>query len=71
MSTPVPGRVANSSVDAALTLEGHGVRYDSNGEVIGVTIVNARRIIERYGYLTITRPHSVPVDAGELAAALA
>jgi uncharacterized protein YuzE len=56
--------------DAALTPEGHGVRYDSKGEVIGVTIINARRIIERDGYLTITLPHSVRVDASQLAAAL-
>jgi uncharacterized protein YuzE len=61
---------ANNGSDAALTPEGHGVRYDSKGEVIGVTIINARRIIERDGYLTITLPHSVRVDAGELAAAL-
>ena len=54
--------------DAALTPEGHGVRYDSKGEVIGVTIINARRIVERDGYLTITLPHSVRVDAGQLAA---
>ena len=58
------------AADALLTSEGHGVRFDSDGEVIGVTIINARRIIERDGYLTITLPHSVRVDAGELAAAL-
>lgn len=46
------------------------MRYDSKGEVICVTIINASRIIERDGYLTITRPHSVRVDAGQLAAAL-
>jgi uncharacterized protein YuzE len=56
--------------DAVLTPEGHGVRYDDNGEVIGVTIINARRIIGRDGYLTITLPHSVRVEADELAAAL-
>ena len=56
--------------DAALTPEGHGVRYDDNGEVIGVTIINAQRIIQRDGHLTITLPHSVRVEADELAAAL-
>lgn len=60
----------NHASDAALTPEGHGVRYDDRGEVIGVTIINARRIIEHDGYLTITLPHSVRVEAGELAAAL-
>ena len=62
---------SNESSDAALTPEGHGVRYGSKGEVIGVTIINARRIVERDGYLTITLPHSVRVDAQDLAAALA
>lgn len=62
----------NTSVasDAALTPEGHGVRYDTNGDVIGVTIINARRIIGRYGHVTITLPHAVQVEARELAAAL-
>lgn len=56
--------------DAALTPEGHGVRYDDQGEVIGVTFINARRIIERDGHLTITLPHAVRVEAEELSAAL-
>lgn len=60
----------NYASDAALTPEGHGVRYDDRGEVIGVTIINARRIIEHDGYLTITLPHPVRIEAGELAAAL-
>lgn len=60
----------NHASDAALTPEGHGVRYDDNGEVIGVTIINAQRIIQRDGHLTITLPHSVRVEADELAAAL-
>lgn len=60
----------NHASDAALTPEGHGVRYDDNGAVIGVTIINAQRITQRDGYLTITLPHSVRVEADELAAAL-
>jgi uncharacterized protein YuzE len=60
----------NYASDAALTPEGHGVRYDNSGEVIGVTIIDARRIVEHDGYLTITLPHSVRVEAGELASAL-
>lgn len=60
---------ANHASDAALTREGHGVRYDESGEVIGVTIINARRIIEHDGYLTITLPHVVLVQADELVTA--
>jgi uncharacterized protein YuzE len=55
--------------EAALTPEGHGVRYDANGEVIGVTIISARYIIERDGHARISLPHAVQIDANELAAA--
>jgi uncharacterized protein YuzE len=57
--------------DAGLTPEGHGVRYDADGNVIGVTIINARRLLEHDGHLTITLPHQVRVDAHDLAGALA
>jgi uncharacterized protein YuzE len=56
--------------DAALTREGHGVRYDSDGRVIGVTIINARWLLDRDGHVTITLPHEVQVAAGDLAGAL-
>ena len=56
--------------DAALTPEGHGIRYDGEGQVIGVTIINARRLLERDGHVTITLPQEVHVAAGELAGAL-
>ena len=56
--------------DAALTPEGHGIRYDGEGQVIGVTIINARRLLERDGHVTITLPQEVQVAAGELAGAL-
>jgi len=61
---------SNEAADAVLTPEGHGVRYDANGQVIGVTIINARWLLKRDGHLTITLPHSVRVEAEELAAAL-
>ena len=37
----------------------------------GVTIINARRLLDRHGHLTITWPHEVRVDARDLAGALA
>jgi YD repeat-containing protein len=59
------------AADAALTPEGHGVRYDAAGKVIGVTITNARWLLDRDGQLTITLPHEVHIQARDLAAALA
>jgi hypothetical protein len=41
------------AADAVLTPEGHGVRYGPDGEVIGVTIINAKWLLERDGHLTI------------------
>jgi uncharacterized protein YuzE len=63
------GESAEAS-DAALTPEGHGVRDDAEGRVMGVTIINARRLLDRDGHLTVTFPHEVRVDASDLAGAL-
>ena len=60
----------NHASDAVLTPEGHGVRYDDDGEVIGVTIINAKWLLDRDGHLTITLPHLVRIGADELATAL-
>ena len=48
------------------TPEGHVVRYDENGNVIGITLVNAKWLVERDGKIEVT----VHVDAHELAPAL-
>lgn len=56
--------------DAAVTPEGHGIRYDSEGHVIGVTIINARWLLDRDGHVTITLPQEVQLAAGDLAGAL-
>jgi hypothetical protein len=42
----------------------------AHGQVIGVTIINARRLLDRDGHLMITLPHEVHVDASDLAGAL-
>jgi len=47
--------------------EGHGVRFDSDGDVIGVTIINATRLLKQDGYFTITIPRVVRLEASELA----
>jgi uncharacterized protein YuzE len=46
--------------------EGHVVRYDQDGNVIGITLVNAKWLVERDGKIEVT----VRVDADELAPAL-
>lgn len=63
------GESAEAS-DAAPTREGHGIRYDAEGRVIGVTIINAPMLLDRDGHLTITLPHEFHVDVSDLAGAL-
>lgn len=38
--------------------EGHAVRLDEAGEVIGITVVNARRLFVRDGQITVTIPET-------------
>jgi uncharacterized protein YuzE len=51
--------------------EGHAVRLDGNGNIIGITIVNAKWLVEHNGKITITVPNLIETNADDLAAALA
>jgi hypothetical protein len=51
--------------------EGHAVRLDEQGEVIGITVVNAKWLLGREGKITITVPSLIEPNADELAAVLA
>jgi uncharacterized protein YuzE len=51
------------------TPEGHNIRYDENGEIIAITLVNAKWLLEREGDIKLTIPSRV--QAADLAAALA
>lgn len=50
--------------------EGHAVRFDEEGAVIGMTIVNAKLLSERDGKVTVTFPDRVETTAEDLAPAL-
>ena len=60
-----------AAADSLAAPEGHAIRYNADGEVIGVTIVNARWLLDRDGKITITIPERIDVSADALAAALA
>lgn len=60
-----------AAADTFGTPEGHAVRLDESGEVIGITIVNAKWLLERDGTITITVPNLIETNADDLAAALA
>lgn len=61
----VPTKAASSEE----TPEGHVVRYDEAGRVIGLTIVNARWLLDRDGKLRVTLP--LEANAGDLEVAFA
>jgi uncharacterized protein YuzE len=54
------------------TPEGHVVRYaPGTNRVVGLTVLGARRILARDGYLAVTIPETVETTAEDLAPALA
>ena len=60
-----------AAADTFGTPEGHAVGLDGSGEVIAITIVNAKWLLDRDGSLSVTVPSRMETDAGELAQALA
>lgn len=38
------------------TPDGHAIHYDESGAVIGLTLLNVRRILEKEGRITLTLP---------------
>lgn len=52
------------------TPEGHAVRYDAGGHIIGITLVNAKLLLDR-GDVQVTVPRTLNVRREELELALA
>ena len=59
------------AADTFGTPEGHAVRLDENGDVLGITIVNAKWLLERDGKIAVTVPNLIETNTDDLAAALA
>ena len=55
-----------AAVDFDESPEGHHLRYDSDGRLVGITIVNARWLLEQDGKITVTLPQLL-VAASDLA----
>lgn len=62
---PVP------AAETVASPEGHAVRLDEGGEIIGITIVNAKWLAERDGRIKVTVPEQIETPASDLASALA
>jgi uncharacterized protein YuzE len=59
-----------AAAEADETPEGHAVRYATDGQVIGVTIVNAKWLLDQGQPIVITLPERVAVDPAVLAPAI-
>jgi uncharacterized protein YuzE len=57
--------------DSYGTAEGHNVRYDENGQVIALTLVNAKWLLERDGEVRVTIPNHLSANTLAPAFALA
>jgi uncharacterized protein YuzE len=54
------------------TPEGHVLRYEPGTQrIVGLTVINARSVLDRDGHVTVTIPETVEASAAELAPALA
>ena len=56
--------------DTLASPEGHAVRLDGDGEVVGLTLVNARWLIDRERKITVTVPERIEATERDVAAAL-
>jgi len=51
--------------------EGHGLRFGPGDELIGITIVNARWLLEQDGKIVVTLPNGRRLETADLGGALA
>jgi uncharacterized protein YuzE len=64
------GPPPRAAADFDASPEGHYIRYDEAGGLMGLTLVNARTIYEREGKVTITLPER-RLETSDLGEALA
>jgi uncharacterized protein YuzE len=57
----------SSAVDFDESPEGHALRFDAAGRLVGVTIVGVRRLLEEGQPIDITVPQRIAVDPAALA----
>ena len=60
----------STAVDFDESPEGHALRFDGAGRLVGAMIVGAKSLIEREGEITITLPEIVHVDSDTVTPAL-
>ncbi len=58
------------AIDFDETPEGHALRFDREGKLVGLTLVRPKQLLERDGELRVTLPVPSDVPAEQLAPAL-
>jgi uncharacterized protein YuzE len=51
----------SSAVEFDASPEGHALRFDSDGRLIGVTIINAKWLLDNEGKIVLTLPERIEV----------
>jgi uncharacterized protein YuzE len=60
----------STAVDFDETPEGHALRFDAGGNLVGITLVRPKHLLDQSGGLRITLPVPSDVSARELTPAL-
>ena len=60
----------STAVDFDESPEGHALRFDAQGGLVGLTIVNTRWLRDQAGPLVVTLPPSVELDPEALGSAI-
>lgn len=60
----------SAAVDFEESPEGHALRFDRDGSLVGMTIVNARALLEASEPIVVTVPERITVDPVTLARAV-
>jgi len=60
-----------AAADSEQTSEGHVLRFDAAGKIIGLTIINAKWLLDRDRELIVTLPERVHVAPAAIEAAFA
>jgi len=55
-----------SAVDFGESPEGHHLRFNSDGALVGITLVGVRHDLDNGQPITVTIPERVEVDSGQL-----
>jgi uncharacterized protein YuzE len=60
----------SQAVDFDESPEGHALRFDRDGMLVGITIVNAKRLLDRAEPIVITIPEQFTIDPAAVAPAV-